>query len=257
MLAVPLRASEEMVGTLLVSSDGDDGLEPRRERVVAQLLPTVVLVVRAVGLALVAQDSRNDLARQRERERARILQDLHDDLGPALAGMSMRVRAAQTDAPSDLLVMLATDLATCRADLRRIVQGLAPHALAEGDVAGALHDLVGSFRTPAGPVVALDGAVPDDILPEYAVVLYRFVAEGMSNALRHARPTHVRASLTRVAGALTAVVEDDGRAPGPVVPGVGLSSLGARARELGGSLVLEPVEPFGTRLRITLQEPPG
>ena len=59
---------------------------------------------------------RRDLARERDTERARILGDLHDGLGPMLVGMNMRVRAELRHRPAPVLEALASDLAECRSD---------------------------------------------------------------------------------------------------------------------------------------------
>ena len=53
--------------------------------------------------------------------RSRILGDLHDGVGPVLAGLSMRVQAELRRDPTPLLDALAKELADCRSDLRRIV----------------------------------------------------------------------------------------------------------------------------------------
>lgn len=256
-LAFPLVASGHQVGTLQVLPRTADGLESRNLTGITRLLPTLALVVRAVGLALDAQDSRSDLARQRELERARILQDLHDDLGPALAGMSMRVRAARAQDPSELLETLEAGLAGCRADLRRVVAGLTPPVLSSGDTATALTALVTSFQSTSGPRVSLDGTVPERVDADAAVVLYRCVAEGLTNAVRHADAQHVLVRLRRTPSGLVATVEDDGNGHGLVVPGVGLTSLRSRARELGGHLRVEARDGGGTALVVELPERSG
>ncbi len=256
-LAFPLVASGHQVGTLQVLPRKADGLESRNLTGIARLLPTLALVVRAVGLALDAQDSRSDLARQRELERARILQDLHDDLGPALAGMSMRVRAARAQDPSELLETLEAGLAGCRADLRRVVAGLTPPVLSSGDTATALTALVTSFQSTSGPRVSLEGTVPERVDADAAVVLYRCVAEGLTNAVRHADAQHVLVRVRRTTSGLVATVEDDGNGNGLVVPGVGLTSLRSRARELGGHLRVEARDGGGTALVVELPERSG
>ena len=98
---LPLLVGEQRVGTMAVRADHPEGLEARQDQVVRQLAPTVALAARAVDLAVEAQHARNDVIRERQAERARILGDLHDGLGPSLVGMSMRVRrraASQADA---------------------------------------------------------------------------------------------------------------------------------------------------------------
>ena len=219
------------------------------------MLPTVSLVARAVALAVEAEHARQDVARERDHERSRILGDLHDGVGPVLAGLSMRVQAALRREPTPLLEALARELAECRGDLRRIVSGLTPSALDDGDLAGALARLVESFARE-GLTVTLR-AWPDEpgepaLAPEVAVAVYRCVAEGVTNALRHGDPSRVTVDVrTSGSGRIEVDVCDDGTG-GVVVPGVGLTSLLRRAEQLGGRLAVEPVQPTGVRLHVAL-----
>jgi signal transduction histidine kinase len=249
-----LRVGGDRVGALLIDAAAPEGLEPRQSRVVSQLLPTVGLVTRAVGLALEAEHARYDITRERDAERARILGDLHDGLGPALAGMSMRVQASLRSAPSPdisgLLSDLAEGLATSRTDLRRIVSGLTPSALDDGDLDGALRALVASFRGPHdGPSLSLTTSLSGPLPKEVQVAVYRCVAEGVTNALRHASADAISVTVARNESCVSVDVVDDG-AGGSVVPGVGLSSLAARAEAGGGRLVVRPAQPSGTRLHL-------
>lgn len=248
----PLVVGEDRVGTMTVRHRDDEGLENRQVRVIGQLAPTVALVARAVGLAVDAQHARSDVVRERELERARILADLHDDLGPSLAGMGMRVAALRSANPSLELTELARDLAACRADLRRIVSALTPEPLVHADLAGALTSLIASFETSSGPAVRLASAGMGDVEGSVAVLTYRFVAEGVTNALRHASPDEVVVSVAMLDSGLRVTVRDDGRG-GPVSPGVGLTSLRTRARELGGQLSHH--EHPGGGLELTLLVP--
>jgi signal transduction histidine kinase len=207
-------------------------------------------MAKAVGLAVEADHARRDVARERDAERARILGDLHDGLGPALAGMSLRVRAELRRGPSPLLEALAGELAECRGDLRRIVSGLTPSVLADGDLTAALGALVGSFDGN-GPAVSLNVSLDGGVPAEEAVAVYRSVAEGVTNALRHARAERVTVTVHGISGGgILAEVCDDG-AGGPIVWGVGLSSLRRRAEELGGILDVT-ADRAGTRLRLEL-----
>jgi signal transduction histidine kinase len=216
----------------------------------------VALVARAVGLAVEAEHARRDVARERDAERKRVLGDLHDGLGPVLAGMSMRVQAAlrtsDSSAATELLTDLAADLATSRTDLRRIVAGITPSVLDEGDLESALRSLVQSFgESVDGPRVSLDIAVDATLSPAVMVAAYRSVAEGVTNALRHASASSIAVHVQVDAGLVRVDVVDDG-CGGPVVPGVGLSSLAQRARSLGGCLRVDGAAPSGTHLHLEL-----
>ncbi len=256
----PLVVGGDQVGALVIESDTIEGPELRQQRVIAQLLPTVALVARAVGLAVEAEHARQDVARERDAERARIMNDLHDGLGPVLAGMSMQVRAAlrttSDPAYADLLTDLSTDLARSRTDLRRLVAGITPSVLDDGDLGSALDRLVASFRSAAGgPDLALDVRLSVVLASDVQVAVYRCVAEGLTNALRHARASQIEVSVRTAREHVLVDVVDDG-VGGPVVPGVGLSSLASRAEALGGCLEVTPEPPRGTRLHLQLPASP-
>ena len=245
----PLVVGGDRVGSLLVYAEDPDGPEQRQRRIVEQLLPTVSLVCLAVSLAVDAQHARRDLVRERDHERARILGDLHDGLGPVLAGMSMRVEAELGRNPTLALEALAEGLAESRGDLRRIVGDLAPSALDGIDLDAALARLVSSFQG-GGHRVLLATKIPCRLSDPLEVAVYRSVAEGVTNALRHGRAAVVTVSVTASPdGGVHVQVDDDGTA-GIIVPGVGLTSLRRRAEDLGGSLLIESPPNGGTRLRV-------
>jgi signal transduction histidine kinase len=247
----PLLVGGDRVGTLLLGPDAPEGPEPRQARMVEQLLPTVALVCRAVALAVEAEHARQDVVRGRDAERARILGDLHDGLGPVLAGMSMRVQAELRRHPTPLLKSLSPELAEARGDLRRIVSGLTPSALSDADLAGALERLIATFDGD-GRQVELEIAVEHQLPREVTVAVYRSVAEGITNALRHGRATHVAVRVATTAAGHVAVDVRDNGVGGPVAPGVGLTSLRQRAEQLGGSLAVGPYEGGGVLLHLEL-----
>ena len=252
----PLEVGGDRVGVLLVEYHGVEGPERRQRTAVARMLPTVALVARAVSLAVEAEHARRDVARERDAERRRVLGDLHDGLGPMLAGMSMQVRAALRAAPpppyAELLTELAAGLAAGRTDLRRIVAGITPSVLDDHDLPTALDLLVSSFRRAGGgPRLSLEVAVDRTLAPGVQVAVYRSVAEGVTNALRHAAASAIDVRVRTCDAAVEVEVLDDG-AGGPIAPGVGLSSLAQRAGSLGGGCEVAAVAPRGTRLRVEL-----
>jgi signal transduction histidine kinase len=247
----PLLVGGDVVGTLLVNPEDLEGPEPRQALMVEQLLPTVALVCRAVGLAVEAEQARRDVARERAAERARILGDLHDGLGPVLAGMSLRVQAALRRTPTPLLASLAAELAEAKGELRGIVSGLTPSALDEADLATALRRLVATFGGD-GRQIALEVTTEEPLPPEVTVAAYRVVAEGITNALRHGQAGQVAVRVeTTSHGQLIIDVQDDG-VGGPIAPGVGLTSLRQRAEQLQGSLAVGPCDGGGVLLHVEL-----
>jgi signal transduction histidine kinase len=247
----PLDVGRERVGVLLIDPGDPEGSEPHQERIVRRMLPAIALIARAVDLAVAAEQARQDVARQRDQERTRILSDLHDGVGPQLAGMSMRVQAQLRRDPTPLMRSLATGLASARGDLRRIVSGLTPSALHDTDLTGALVNLVESFDA-ADRRVLLETQVDPGIPDEVAVAVYRSVAEGVANSLRHGRAQTVKVRVVALQQhAISVDIFDDGMG-GVIVEGVGLTSLRRRAEHLGGCLTIGPHQPSGVHLHLEL-----
>ena len=87
------------------------------------------------------------------------------------------------------------------------------------------------------------------------VAVYRSVAEGVTNSLRHAPASSIAVTVGRRRSCVSVDVVDDG-AGGAVVPGVGLSSLAPRAEALGGLLV-GPTRAAAAGTRLHLELPVG
>jgi signal transduction histidine kinase len=185
----------------------------------------------------------------REEERRRIRRDLHDGLGPELAGMALQLDslASHLQAQTGLAERAARlrDLLQCTVtEVRRIVEGLRPSAVDELGLAEALRQL-GAARAETGFSVR----VPDsfgDLPAAVEVAAYRIAAEACTNVIRHARASRCSIEAGVRDGWLTLTVADDGRGFGAeAAVGVGLQSLHDRAAEVGGSLQISSA-PGGT-----------
>jgi signal transduction histidine kinase len=214
---------------------------------------TVRLHTQALRLATELQQSRERLVAAREEERRRLRRDLHDGLGPALAGLGFKIDAAHKQLHVDagatgaLLLDLKGNLQEAIADIRRLY-ALRPPALDELGLIGALRLHIEGYRQSALQIT-LDA--PADLPPLPAaieVAVYRIISEALTNVGRHARAQrcHIRLAL---AGGLELEVRDDGQGLSESQrPGVGLRSMHERAEELGGTCVIEPAMGGGTRV---------
>jgi signal transduction histidine kinase len=88
---------------------------------------------------------------------------------------------------------------------------------------------------------------------------YRVVQEALTNIAKHAKASHCRVSLVRLASSLMIVVGDDGvgfeeggQSAAADGRGLGLVSMRERAMQLGGSLVIESGPGRGTRVVVEL-----
>lgn len=217
-------------------------------------LATAVVVsgVFAVPFAVAAALARTAMLRRsverlvlaREDERRRIRRDLHDGLGPTLAGIVLQVDLARSLVEQDpatageTLDRVAARVQRAIADVRRIVDDLRPPVLDQLGLVDAIREgaaLLTGPRHDGGPSVSVEvlghlGPVP----PAAEVAAFRIVMEALTNACRHGGATRCRVHLV-TEGGLHIRVEDDGRGlPAEVTPGVGLGSMRDRAVELGG-----------------------
>jgi signal transduction histidine kinase len=205
--------------------------------------------------------SRERLVLGREQERARLRRDLHDGLGPALAGISLALTAARRLLRSDpdqvdgLLGTAESEASRSSRDVRRILDDLRPPGLDELGLVGALEERGWTLSRPGefAVTVIAEGLPPLPIAVETAA--YRIAVEAMTNSARHARARRCTVELS-ADGALHLSVEDDGTGlPAQLSHGVGIQSMRARAVDLGGQLRLGPTADGGTRVAADLPLP--
>ncbi len=185
-----------------------------------------------------------------EDERRRLRRELHDGLGPTLAAVAARIDMARITArrsgedADQILGQAGQELTGMLAEVRRLVHGLRPPALDDVGLVGAIRQLAPGLTMRVeehGDLTGLPAAVE--------VAAYRIAAEAITNVRRHAHATTCTVTLTRAQGTLEVEITDDGDGFAPdAVAGVGLVSLRERAAELGGTCVVGPCEPRGTRV---------
>lgn len=247
----PLLFAGERVGTLQLGH-ARSAMSPAEQELLDRLTGQLAPTARAVWLAGELRRSRERLAGLREEERLRIRRDLHDELGPTLAGIVLgleqaRVRVTKDPArTAETLSVLSRHAQAAVTDVRRLVHNLRPSALDDLGLRGALAEEAQRLGVQTVAAAAELPALP----PATEVALYRIGLEAMANARRHSSATTVRLVLERAAGShVRLIVSDDGIGLDPADPaGIGLSSMRARAAELGGSCSIEAAVPHGTRV---------
>ncbi len=251
---LPLRVGGRDMGTLRVPPrTGEYG--PYRgsdRRLLASLAPQVAVVVRSLELAGELAVERDRVVAATRTERDRLRRDLHDGLGPSLAGISLGLQALRETRPGDPLVdRLTAETGTAVHEVRRILDDLRPAALDENGLAGAVRGLAGA-AAPGRPAVTVALGTLRPLRPEVEAAAYRIVREAVTNAQRHAGAGSVTVRLDAADGCLEVGVADDGHGMGPAgSEGVGLPSMRRRAEQAGGRLTVESGAD-GTRVRASL-----
>ena len=177
-------------------------LGERDQRLIVDLVPQVAAAVHAVGLSQELQSARQRIVQLREEERRRIRRDLHDGLGPALAGLTFTLEAVRNLADSDLeradelLVSATQQVQTMIGDVRRLIYGLRPPALDQLGLPASLRGLAAQESSPQTSVtIEAPSALP--ALPAAVeVAAFSIAQEALTNVKRHA---HAQTCNVRVA----------------------------------------------------------
>jgi signal transduction histidine kinase len=190
-----------------------------------------------------------------ELERRRLARELHDQTGQELTSVLLGLKAVE-DAPDADTRRQALEnvrgqvLETLR-DVRRLAVELRPKALDDFGLVPAVERLAQGFIDQTGLTLDVEAQLSAVRFPtEVETALYRMVQEALTNVVKHAQARHVSIVLTRGRGAITALIEDDGRGfdVGTAREGMGLDGMRERLGLIGGRLTIESRPGGGTTL---------
>lgn len=197
------------------------------------------------------------------REQERLAQELHDGLGQLLTGTQMKLAALERALMNRGEAGLAADAARsaeiigeAHEQARSIARGLFPVNIAPDGLANALAKLADEVRDDLGVDATFSADGPVAVrASEEAGHLYRIVQEAVTNAVRHGGAREIEIALTSEADGLVALtVRDDGSGiPDDALAGaggLGLRTMGYRARRVGGMIDVSRREGGGTAVRV-------
>jgi signal transduction histidine kinase len=217
--------------------------------------------VHAAKLTADLRRSRQQLVTAREEERRRLRRDLHDGLGPTLAGATLRIDSARNKLESDpdladtLLVETKGQIQETIGDIRRLVYELRPPALDEMGLEKAVRAFVDQQKKDGLKITVKDSGGWSTLPAALEVAAYRIALEGITNVIRHSQAAKAEIRFYPEHDNLIVEILDNGIGlPEPIPVGVGMTSMRERAEELGGQLTLVSQSP-GTLLRACLPCP--
>ncbi|TCK25009.1 histidine kinase/DNA gyrase B/HSP90-like ATPase [Pseudonocardia endophytica] len=254
-VVVPARTLGKEVGELVL--EPVVRLEAAERSVAEEVAARAAVLAYAAELVGDVARSREAIVLAREEERRRLRADLHDGLGPALAGiahqldaLARRVAAAGEPELADRAQAVRDRVRDGVRSLRDVVHGLRPPVLDQVGLAAALRALVDDLDVPAGrSAVGELGAVPAAV----EVAAYAIAGEAVTNAVRHSGAATVELDARIAHGVLALEVHDDGCGiPASPREGLGLRSTAERAAEVGGRLEVAARAGGGTVVRVEL-----
>jgi signal transduction histidine kinase len=249
----PMIRGDRVLGTLEVSPRQLGGSFTTAEQtLLTEVARQAATAVEAYELTLALEDASASARLVRDEERDRLRRDLHDGLGPILAGSRMQLHALRVRAGGDVEVLvdqLAGDLSSASTAIRELIDGLRPTALDAGLVA-AVEGICATVLPEHDVRVVVDGPPPAGLPPAIELAALRIVSEAVTNVAKHAAARSCVVTI-RVGDELDVEVADDGGGVTGRRRGVGLDSMAARASVVGGSVAVT-TGPAGTTVRAQL-----
>jgi signal transduction histidine kinase len=262
-LGVPIRDGSDVLGIIFAACKRTPGGFTERDE---QLLGLFA------SHAAIALTNARLYERGRElsvlEERARLARELHDAVSQKLFSIRAKARAAEVlvrrdpDRAIAEMESVAALGGQAHAELRAVIDGLAPPDLAAGGLAGSLR----SYAVLAGKTYGVE--VRFHAAPELPVLgaqretaVYRVAQEALHNALRHSGAAVICVTLSARRRRVILEVADRGRgfaadappaSPSPSTGGLGLASMRERAASAGGTLTVRSGPGSGTLVRLEL-----
>jgi signal transduction histidine kinase len=254
-LGVPIRDGSDVLGIIFAACKRDPGGFTERDE---QLLGLFA------SHAAIALTNARLYERGRElsvlEERARLARELHDAVSQKLFSIRAKASAAgvlvrrDPDRAVAEIESVASLAGQAHAELRAVIDGLAPPDLAAGELAGSLRSYAVLAGRTYGAEVRFHAEQLPELGPQRATAVYRVAQEALHNALRHSGAAVVCVSLSARRRRVVLEVADRGRGftPGAAPGGLGLASMRERAASAGGTLTVRSAPGEGTLVRLEL-----
>lgn len=264
VLAAPIPWRGDIVGACVLFGTGDRAFD---EQDAGRLSSFIGHAAVAISTArLFAEADARARAEATAQERDRLMREVHGTVTRGLAGVLAQLAAAQLTAerssldPSGIREAIAMADAAVD-DVRRTVLGLIPASLSGRSLYDALElelDWVKRSGLLDGQLVTSGEPIP---LPdETARQLFRIAQQVLSNAVQHSDASFVRVGLIYDPVAVTLLIQDDGRgfaldqvaspASARARTGLGLPDISTRVRAINGSVDVESMPGWGTRVQV-------
>lgn len=264
----PIGYQGENIGSLLVAPRSPGESFGDKDNVLLENVARQAgAAAQAAKLTADLQRSRQGLVTAREEERRRLRRDLHDGIGPTMAGQTLKLDAAidlilgdpECDQRPDLeeaikmLTEVKEQTQKTVKNIRQIVYALRPPSLDDLGLVAAIQAYIGQLSVSRhGLYISLETSPQDfpRLSAAVEVAAYRIILEALTNVIKHAQAQEciVKFSVSEdESGMLHLEIKDDGIGLPKVKPaGVGLTSMRERVEELGGSFAIESRQTKGT-----------
>ena len=195
-----------------------------------------------------------------EKERKRIAQNLHDDIGTSLSATGLLVSQIHKIGTPEIqrtIIQISDNINTIIQETRRAINDLSPSSLKTFGLFAVLEELSMLIHSSANIKLEINSDIKESRLSnELELTLYRIIKEFCNNSIKHSQASKISLNIKIEQGnLLTVSIYDDGDGFNINTiknEGHGLKNMESRVYLLGGTSKLSSELGVGTMLKIEL-----
>lgn len=187
-----------------------------------------------------------------ENERARMAADLHDEVGPILSSIKLRINSIDIANEADHEVIQTTNDHIDRlvTRMREISFDLMPTSLIRKGFAAALNEFI-EYCGKSSTIAIRFQYTMIELTELQSINLYRIVQEIIHNAIKHAEATELLIEFRQEGNMIVLAARDNGKGfnyeeKSKESKGLGLNNLLRRTELIGGKMYFESKKGKGT-----------
>ena len=203
------------------------------------------------------------LLKAQETERQRISRELHDELGQALMVLKLQLGSIKRKIPAESITVREDIEKTLKyvdlivENVRRLSHDLSPSILEDLGLDAAMRLLIKEFAGHTHFQISCNiQSINRLVSKENQIIIYRILQESFTNIEKHSRASQIWISIKQKNGSVTLTVRDNGvgfdlkqfMSKNGTERSLGLTTMGERARMMGGSLRIDSEKGRGTQI---------
>ncbi|WP_299521364.1 sensor histidine kinase [Winogradskyella sp.] len=193
-----------------------------------------------------------------EKERQRIANDLHDDLGGLMATVKLHFNALKDKESPELFDKTNALIEEAYQKVRSVAHAKNSGVIAKQGLLKAVKDMadkVSASNTLS--IEVIDHGLDQRLENSLELTLFRIIQELITNVVKHAEASEATVHLTNHDDSINIMVEDNGKGFNPsqitkTKKGMGISSIDKRVEHLDGKLTIESEQNKGTTIIIDI-----
>lgn len=194
-----------------------------------------------------------------ERERRRMANDLHDGLGPLLAGVQLYAGSLQSTIPEDKILVdkILYNIKEALADIHTISNQLLPNVLIRKGLTEGIRDVVKDINRSNKLRIEYNATISSTLNTDFAIHIYRIIMEIIANTIKHANANLLSIYIYEYSQILVIKTTDNGNGYDASTiffhnSGLGLKSILSRVEFLNGEIFVDSTVEKGTTYEIEI-----